>query len=55
MIIQMLNQYYERLKDDLQADIPLYGFGKQKIHFALVLDKNGKLVQVRDIREKPGI
>ena len=53
MIIQTLNQYYERLKDDPQADIPLYGFGKQKIHFALVLDKNGKLVQVRDIREKP--
>ena len=53
MIIQTLNQYYERLKDDPQAEIPLYGFGKQKIHFALILDKNGKLVQVRDIREKP--
>jgi CRISPR-associated protein Csd1 len=53
MILQTLNQYYERLKDDPQTDIPLYGFGKQKIHFTLVLDKNGKLVQVRDIREKP--
>jgi CRISPR-associated protein Csd1 len=53
VILQTLNQYYERLKDDPQADIPLYGFGKQKIHFALVLDKNGKLVQIRDIRENP--
>jgi len=53
MILQTLNQYYERLKDDLQVGIPLFGFGKQKIHFALVLDENGKLVQVRDIREKP--
>jgi CRISPR-associated protein Csd1 len=53
MILQTLNKYYERLKDDPQIDIPLYGFGRQKIHFVLVLDRNGKLVQVRDIREKP--
>jgi CRISPR-associated protein Csd1 len=53
MILQSLNQYYERLKDDPQADIPLFGFGKQKIHFALVINNVGKLVQTLDIREKP--
>jgi CRISPR-associated protein Csd1 len=52
MILQALNQYYERLKDDPHADIPLFGFGKQKIHFILVVDTDGKLVQIRDIREK---
>jgi CRISPR-associated protein Csd1 len=53
MILQSLNKYYERLKDDPHADIPLLGFGRQKIHFALVLNSSGKLVQVRDLREKP--
>ncbi|MCG6536795.1 MAG: type I-C CRISPR-associated protein Cas8c/Csd1, partial [Syntrophales bacterium LBB04] len=53
MILQALNQYYERLKDDPQEEIPLLGFGKQKIHFALVLNKDGKLIQIRDLREKP--
>jgi CRISPR-associated protein Csd1 len=53
MILQALSQYYERLKDDSKSDIPLFGFGKQKIHFALVLNGEGKLVQVRDIRETP--
>lgn len=53
MILQALNQYYERLKGDPQSDIPLFGFGKQKIHFALVLNEEGNLVQTRDIREVP--
>ena len=53
MILQALNQYYERLKDDPQTDIPLLGFGNQKIHFALVLNQDGELVQVKDIRDKP--
>jgi len=53
VILQALNSYYERLKDYAEADIPLKGFGKQNIHFALVLDRNGCLVKVRDLREKP--
>lgn len=48
-----MNQYYERLRDDPQADIPLFGFGRQKIHFVLVINNVGKLVQTLDIREKP--
>ena len=52
MILQRLNQYYERLKADPQTDIPRFGFGSQKIHFALVINERGELVQVRDIRDK---
>lgn len=52
MILQALKQYYDRLADDPETGIPLLGFGREKIHFALVLDKKGKLLQVKDIREK---
>ena len=51
MILQALNEYYERLADDPELAIPRYGFGSQKIHFALVLDREGILVQVKDLRE----
>ncbi|MFA5032887.1 MAG: type I-C CRISPR-associated protein Cas8c/Csd1 [bacterium] len=52
MIIQALNEYYGRLKEDVNSDIPLFGFSREKIHFALVLDKSGKFLDVKDLREK---
>ena len=52
MIIQALNEYYERLKDDRDSNIPLFGFSREKIYFVLVLDKSGKFVAVNDLREK---
>ena len=52
MIIQALNEYYERLKENPEEDIPLSGFSKGKIHFALVLDKSGKCIDVNDLREQ---
>jgi len=54
MILQALNAHYERLKNDPQSDIPLFGFGNQKIHFTLVLDRRGRLLRVKDIREAAG-
>ncbi|HHT78905.1 MAG TPA: type I-C CRISPR-associated protein Cas8c/Csd1 [Actinobacteria bacterium] len=54
MIIQALNAYYERLKQNANSDIPDFGFSNEKIHFALVLDSSGKLVDVRDLREREG-
>jgi CRISPR-associated protein Csd1 len=54
VILQSLNSYYQRLKDNPDVDIPLHGFSQQKIHFALILDQQGKLIQVRDIREQVG-
>jgi len=50
MILHALNAYYNRLKEDNDVDIPLLGFSRQKIHFALVIDKAGNLLQPLDIR-----
>lgn len=54
MILQSLNSYYQRLKDNPDVDIPLQGFSQRGIHFALILNQQGKLLQVRDIREQVG-
>lgn len=54
MIIQALNVYYERLKQKTNSIIPDFGFSNEKIHFALVLDQLGELVDVKDLREKEG-
>ena len=51
MILSALSSYYERLKNDPESGIPLRGFSRQKIHFCLVLDFEGILVQVQDLRE----
>ena len=52
MIIQALNEYYKRLKQDQNSNIPLFGFSREKIYFTLVLDKSGKLIDVKDLCEK---
>lgn len=55
MILHALNEYYERLCGDPVSAIPLLGFGAQKIHFALVIDNNGTLVQGPvDLRNREG-
>lgn len=55
MILPALNDYYQRLSDDPAAGVPLPGYSQQKIHFALVIDANGKLVQSPvDLRSREG-
>jgi len=54
MILQSLDNYYGRLRDNTNVDIPLLGFSSQKIHFALLLNRAGELLQVRDLRETQG-
>lgn len=54
MILQALNSYYQRLRDNPDMNMPLPGFGKQKIHFCMVIDMKGKLVQIKDLQEMPG-
>lgn len=54
MILQALNDYYQRLRDNPDMNMPLPGFGKQKIHFCMVIDMKGKLVQIKDLREMSG-
>ena len=51
MILHALSDYYNRLKDNSETDIPLLGFARQKIHFVLVINRRGKLLQTKDIRE----
>ena len=54
MILQALNDYYGRMINDPESGIPLPGYSIQKIHFAIVLDKNGNLVEIKDIRNYEG-
>ncbi|MBN2611005.1 MAG: type I-C CRISPR-associated protein Cas8c/Csd1, partial [Bacteroidales bacterium] len=50
MILYSLHQYYNRLKDDTSTEIATPGYAPQKISFAVEIDKNGKLIQIKDIR-----
>ncbi|MFC1866576.1 type I-C CRISPR-associated protein Cas8c/Csd1 [Thermodesulfobacteriota bacterium] len=54
MILQALNNYYERLKDNADVGISSLGFSSQKIHFALLLNREGELLQILDLREPQG-
>ena len=51
MILPALNNYYDRLKNDDNVKIPVLGFSSQKIHFALLLNRDGELLQILDLRE----
>ncbi|MFP4581895.1 MAG: type I-C CRISPR-associated protein Cas8c/Csd1 [Desulfococcaceae bacterium] len=50
MILQSLADYYRRLAENPENDVPLPGFSSQKAHFALYIDKNGNLIKPVDIR-----
>jgi len=52
MILQALNQYYQRLLNDDQSGVSRPGYSKAKVSFALVLSPAGQLLQVIDLREQ---
>lgn len=54
MILQALNQLYDRLKDDPSYDISLPGFSLQPIAFAVVLNPDGSVSEIQDARELDG-
>ncbi len=54
MILQALNAYYERLEEDPNVDIAPFGFSRQKISFCVVLEKDGSLHEIVDIRTQNG-
>ncbi len=54
MILQALNDYYERKAVEPGSDIPPYGFGVQKISFCLVLSEGGEVIATVDLRENQG-
>ena len=47
MILQALCDYYERKKDDL----PPFGFEEKAIPFIIIIDKNGKFIQLENNSE----
>jgi CRISPR-associated protein Csd1 len=55
MILQALNDYYERLLADPKVEVPEFGFGQQGVHFALQLDRKGNLAgRPLDLRDEKG-
>ena len=54
MILQALNDYYKRLAEDESSGIPLRGFSRQPVPFALEIAPDGELLQVLDLRVQNG-
>lgn len=51
MILQKLYLYYQRLNKNSDSEIAPPGYSTEKIHFALVINKDGDIVRVLDLRE----
>jgi len=54
MILTALNDYYDRLVEQGDAHIAPYGFSQEKISYALVLSKEGELLQVKNLMDTSG-
>ncbi len=54
MILQALHGYYERMSSDPDSGMPPYGTSIENISFALVLDEEGTLRGIEDLRELEG-
>ncbi len=54
MILQALNNYYERLSADPEADVAAFGFSRQRIAYAVVIEKNGAFHSIEDLRTQEG-
>lgn len=52
MIITALNSYYEHLFE--KDEVLPHGFSKEKISYAILLSKDGKVVDVHDVRDTSG-
>jgi len=52
MILQSLNQLYDRLADDPAYELARPGFSPQKISFRIVLNPDGVLFKIEDARVK---
>lgn len=54
MILQALHGYYERMCENPDSGMPPYGTSMENISFALVLDGDGNLRSIEDLREQEG-
>ncbi len=53
MILTALSRYYERLAQS-EEGVPPYGFSRENISFALVLSKEGEVLDIQDLRDTSG-
>ncbi|HCX48642.1 MAG TPA: type I-C CRISPR-associated protein Cas8c/Csd1 [Bacillus sp. (in: Bacteria)] len=51
MILNSLVDYYQVLSKQKNNNIPKQGYSEEKVHFCLVIDTDGNLKSVRDLRE----
>ncbi len=54
MILQALKEYYDRKASGVESDIAPEGFERKPIPFLIVIDRNGKFINLEDTREKIG-
>ncbi len=54
MILQALKDYYDRKAADPESGIAPFGWERKEIPYLIVLDRNGRLVNVEDTQEKIG-
>lgn len=54
MILQSLVDYYQMLINQNDNYIPRRGYSEENVHFCLVIDQEGNLKSVRDLREQSG-
>jgi len=54
MILQALKEYYDRKTADPNSDIAPEGFEKKEVPFLVVINSDGKFVNVEDTREHDG-
>lgn len=54
MILQALKEYYDRKSTDPDSEIAPAGFEKKQIPFLIVIDHEGKFINLEDTRERSG-
>ena len=54
MILQRLCEYYDRLAADPDQDIAAVGFAPQKVGFEIVIEEDGTLHALQDVRDTSG-
>lgn len=54
MILQALNRYYDRLSADPDEEIAPFGFSRQKIAICVVVNSDGSLSGIEDLRTFEG-
>lgn len=54
MILQSLSHYYQRKASSGENELAPFGFERKGIEFMLLLDRQGALINIEDIREQQG-